>query len=266
MLGSRAEDVVMVEFQKLISQSELKATYLNMTDDRGKSHGAELDLKHRQKLVIVDCQGRKTSAQVHHDNQIWGTIYNWFADNGIKAGDRIKVRYDPIERHDELPVLHLELIQVAQPVPLSPPFPEHGEGDSTEGPLIPISLEKQLEDFLAANPTLIETGLSMYSDEDGRPGRQYPTDVGVIDLLCQRADGTLLVVELKRGRVSDEVVGQVSRYIGWVKAHLARDRSVAGLILTPEPDEDLKYAVQANPYLALRYFRIRLELVEEADL
>jgi RecB family endonuclease NucS len=43
-----------------------------------------------------------------------------------------------------------------------------------------------------------------------------------IDILAVSKDGTcLLVVELKRGRASDVVVGQALRYIGYVQDELA---------------------------------------------
>jgi restriction system protein len=53
-------------------------------------------------------------------------------------------------------------------------------------------------------------------------GEQYPTDTGPIDVLAESHDGTeLLVVELKRGRASDSVVGQIQRYMGYVAQDLA---------------------------------------------
>jgi hypothetical protein len=74
------------------------------------------------------------------------------------------------------------------------------------------------------------------------------------------------VIELKRSRVSDVVVGQISRYIGWVKKHIAGESEVCGLILCHDRDDALKYAVYAHPSLSLRYFRLRLELVNEEQL
>ncbi len=62
------------------------------------------------------------------------------------------------------------------------------------------------------------------------------------------------------------MVGQVSRYIGWVKKHLAGGAQVSGLILCHERDDGLKYAVFAHPNLGLKYFKIRLELVAEEEL
>ena len=44
-------------------------------------------------------------------------------------------------------------------------------------------------------------------------GQQYNTGlVGTIDLLCEDEEsGDLVVIELKRGRPSDEVAGQLAR-------------------------------------------------------
>jgi hypothetical protein len=68
---------------------------------------------------------------------------------------------------------------------------------------------------------------------------------------------------LKAANRSDAVVGQISRYVGWVKEHLAGDAPVKGLILVPSSDPLLKYAVTGNPDLELRYFRLRLEILSE---
>jgi len=191
-------------------------------------------------------------------------LKNWFIDNDVSAGTRVLVRFDPEEKHDGAPVLHLETEAHPSALPAEPEsLPEAVQQYASE---IPIQLERQLEEFLAANPELIEPGLTMYRDEDGRVGQQYPTDVGVIDLLCHRQNGQLLVIELKRSRVSDVGVGQISRYIGWVKKHIARESEVCGLILCHDRDDALKYAVYAHPSLSLRYFRLRLELVNEEQL
>ena len=254
----------MIEFERTVGSSEANSWYLNLSDDRGRSYGPEFGLPHRAKIAVRDGRGRVTYAQKHHANQLWGTLKNWFIDNDISAGTRVLVRFDPNERHDEVPVLHLETEAHASAPAVEPESgPEVVPQYASE---IPVQLERQLEEFLAANPELIEPGLTLYRDEDGRPGQQYPTDVGVIDLLCRRQNGQLLLIELKRSRVSDVVVGQISRYIGWVKKHMARDSEVCGLILCHDRDDALKYAVYAHPSLSLRYFRLRLELVSEEQL
>ncbi len=60
----------------------------------------------------------------------------------------------------------------------------------------------------------------MTAKQSGR--NKYPTDTGPIDILALRKDGKeLLVVELKKGRASDAVIGQVQRYMGYVMDELA---------------------------------------------
>jgi RecB family endonuclease NucS len=130
----------------------------------------------------------------------------------------------------------------------------------------PVQSEKELEELLSANLYLIEDGLRLYVDKNGRAGRQYPTDVGIIDLLCLRQNGEYLVVELKRSKSTDVVVGQISRYIGWVKEKIAAGAAVTGLILTFERDEALKYAINAHTNISVRYLKTRLEIVGENGL
>lgn len=52
----------------------------------------------------------------------------------------------------------------------------------------------------------------IYKEDGQLVGQQYPSDTGPIDILAISKDKKeLLVVELKRGRVSDVVVGQIQR-------------------------------------------------------
>ncbi len=87
----------------------------------------------------------------------------------------------------------------------------------------------------------------MYEDEEGNIGELYTTPVGEIDLLYEHVNsGDFVVVELKRTQeTSDQVVGQISRYIGWVKNELVDGSQVHGLIVTQTASRRLKYAVQA---------------------
>jgi hypothetical protein len=99
-------------------------------------------------------------------------------------------------------------------------------------------LEAHLEDFLAGNWRSINWGrpLEIWRGPDGESGHQLATPVGRLDFLCvDTGADTLVVMELKRGRPSDKVVGQVARYIGYVSSHLARPgQPVEGLIVSRE--------------------------------
>ncbi len=247
-----------IEFRRTISDSEVSKKYLNLTDDADCTYGSYLDhVEHRTKMAIVDGLDRVTFAKKHHKNQIWGTLSQWFNSNNIQAGTRVLVKFDPKETRESCPVLHL--------IPEGTTKPVTAESGNISEPEfnneIPVSLEKQLEDFLESNLEMIEPGLTLYVDDDKHKGRQYPTDIGIIDLLCCRSDSSFLVVELKRGKAVREVVGQICGYVGWVIHEIAKGKPVHGLILSHKEDLALEYAVSANPNLSLRYFRLKLDLL-----
>lgn len=113
-----------------------------------------------------------------------------------------------------------------------------------------FALERHLHDFLRDNwdRTTLGREWELYSepgDEDA--GYEYPTGIGRIDLLAQhRQKREWLVVELKREQGSDETVGQVLRYIGWVRRELADpDEVVRGLVIARQPSKSLLYALDA---------------------
>lgn len=75
----------MFTFKRTIGKSEVKSTYLNLTDENGNTYGSRFP-GHRTPIVVIDGQSRKTYAQKHHDNQLWGAIKNWFVDNDVRPG------------------------------------------------------------------------------------------------------------------------------------------------------------------------------------
>lgn len=90
-------------------------------------------------------------------------------------------------------------------------------------------------------------GLKTYHDEKGIPGRQYPTDIGTIDLLCIDNNKKFVVIEIKKETGSDKTVGQITRYMGWIKKNLANNKEVRGIIIVHEIDERLEYSSSATP-------------------
>lgn len=108
-------------------------------------------------------------------------------------------------------------------------------------------LEKYLEQFIIDNWDRLGTfkNLKLYEDENGNSGRQYYTEeVGYIDILALDDKENFVVVELKKGRKDDEVVGQVLRYISWVRKNLAGTKQVRGLIIVGKKDKSLDYALE----------------------
>ena len=110
-------------------------------------------------------------------------------------------------------------------------------------------LEKQLEDFIIENWDRTEFGKKYdLIEEEGRViSQQYPTSIGRIDILAtDKKTKNYVVIELKKNQTSDDTIGQLSRYMGWVKQEL-KDDNVKGIIVAGKFDEKLKYAKTMLP-------------------
>ena len=129
-----------------------------------------------------------------------------------------------------------------------------------------FGLERHLQEFLRDNWSSIEflkNDWAIYSEPgDEERGYEYPCDVGRIDLLAKhKKEGHWLVIELKRGQSTDQTIGQLSRYMGWVKHHLAgKDERVQGMIISRQVDSALRYAVQAVPNVDLQLYEVEFRL------
>lgn len=66
-------------------------------------------------------------------------------------------------------------------------------------------VEAHLQELLAARPWVLEEGLSLIR-------REYPTDIGPVDLLCSDVNGNTVAVEIKR-RGDIDGVEQLGRYL-----------------------------------------------------
>jgi len=124
-------------------------------------------------------------------------------------------------------------------------------------------MEKYLEEFIETNFNKIkfDVNLELYQDEENI-GRQYPTTIGNIDLLAVNHEKQeIVIIELKKGRTSDVVIGQILRYMGWVKENLAKKGySVKGIIIAKDKDERLEYALKLIPNVNLYLYNISFEL------
>ncbi|MDA9809385.1 endonuclease NucS [Flavobacteriales bacterium] len=127
-----------------------------------------------------------------------------------------------------------------------------------------FALEKHLEDFLIQNwkNTSLGRNYDIYEEDGELVGQQYPSDTGPIDILAISKDKkTLLIVELKKGRVSDNVVGQIQRYMGYVKDELAeKNQTVKGVIIGFEDDVRIKRALSVTTNIEFFRYKVSFKL------
>jgi restriction system protein len=128
-----------------------------------------------------------------------------------------------------------------------------------------FALEAHLEDFLVLNwaQTELARDYAIY-EEDGEKAQQYQTDTGPLDILAVSKDGKrLLVVELKKGRASDVVVGQTLRYMSYVQEELATEgQTVHGAIIALEDDARIRRALKMVPNIQFYRYQISFKLVK----
>lgn len=128
-----------------------------------------------------------------------------------------------------------------------------------------FALEKHLEEFLVSNWAKTEIGKNYDIYEEGGVliGQQYSTDTGNLDILAISKDKKeLLVIELKRGRVSDVVVGQIQRYMGFVKDELCEPhQTVRGLIIGLDDDLRIKRALSVTQGIEFVRYEISFRLI-----
>ena len=125
--------------------------------------------------------------------------------------------------------------------------------------------ENPPEDFLVKNwtKTPLSKKYDIYEDEDVS-GKQFQTDTGAIDILAISKDQKeYLVIELKRGRASDSVVGQIQRYMGFIKEEfLEKDQTVRGVIIALENDIKVKRALSVTKDIDFYQYKINFDLVK----
>lgn len=138
--------------------------------------------------------------------------------------------------------------------------------DETIENLAVFALEKHLEDFLIKNWATTDLGkdYDIYEEDGEIVGQQYPSDTGPIDILAISKDKReLLVVELKKGRASDAVIGQTQRYMGYVLEELAEEnQTVKGVIIASEDDLRIRRALKVTSNISFYRYQITFKLLK----
>ena len=189
----------------------------------------------------------------------------------LRFSTNSKSRHHYSPRPDEALLYQLDAGRFRRYDPRTDPAPilergSTGEGDEPlEGDDVPdgdgkFAYESDLRDFLARNLSMIESGLQLYEDE-GITGVEFPVGGRFADILGVDAQGRLVVVELKVSRGYDRVIGQLLRYMAWIRKYQAEpDQGVRGMIIAREISEDLRLACSSIPDIDLFEYQLAVAL------
>jgi len=150
------------------------------------------------RLLILKADG---SVLVHDDAGGYKPL-NWMtAPTTVEdEGDRLVVRKPKTDD-----VLEIRLVEILSDV-------DHDMGESAA--LQKDGVERHLQEELAAAPTALGEELTLVK-------REWPTDVGPVDLMCKDATGEWVAVEIKRiGTI--EAVEQLTRYLAFIREDPAK--------------------------------------------
>jgi endonuclease len=134
------------------------------------------------------------------------------------------------------------------------------ESDFSE---IGFALESHLRDFIVKNLNTIDVQgrkLRLYTGENGQSGVEFVTPAGIIDILTVDQDGAFFVFELKRSRSPDHAIGQLARYMGWLRKTIGAEKAVHGLIVAKEITDNLRYAAIVMPNVSLFEYEVQFQL------
>lgn len=105
----------------------------------------------------------------------------------------------------------------------------------------------------------IEKGLEIYDLE--RPF-EYPMDpIGKVDIMARDKDGNPVAIEAKKHTADNATVGQIARYMGWLRLKKNR-KNVRGIIIAGEFSPKTRYAAIAVEGLSLVRYAIRNGKIE----
>lgn len=124
-----------------------------------------------------------------------------------------------------------------------------------------FAYESDLKNFLSANLSMIEPGLRLFDRIEGISGVEFPVGGRYADILAIDQSGALVVIELKVSRGYDRVVGQLLRYMAWIRRDLAtKNEHVRGIIVAKEISQDLLLACSLLEDVQLYEYRLAVTL------
>jgi endonuclease len=150
------------------------------------------------RLLILKDDG---SVLVHDDAGGFKPL-NWMTAPTFVEDEGTRLVVRKLKTED---VLEIELVEVLSDV-------VHDMGESAA--LQKDGVERHLQEELAAAPSALGEELTLVK-------REWPTEVGPVDLMCRDEDGEWVAVEIKRiGTI--EAVEQLTRYLGFIREDPAK--------------------------------------------
>jgi RecB family endonuclease NucS len=152
------------------------------------------------RLLIVKADG---SVLVHADAGGYRPL-NWMTPPTVidDGGELLVVRKRAGRSEDRLEIRLLEVLSDV----------EHEMGEAAA--LEKDGVERDLQEALAGSPESIAEGLRLVR-------REWPTEIGPVDLMCRDADDGWVAVEIKRVGTID-AVEQLSRYLELIRLDPAK--------------------------------------------
>jgi hypothetical protein len=156
----------------------------------------------------------------------------------------------------------------APPSPASLVLPRRPKPKPAAAPQLSLDAG-QVRALLSEQPGLIEKGLGIHADAQGRPvGVDFETPVGVIDLLARDLKRNFVVVMVPEpDDPADDLVPGLLRRMGWVRKHLCHGgESVRTIAIVNELPEAAVYAAAGLSDGAVRFvgYAVTLEFHEHS--
>jgi endonuclease len=164
---------------------------------------------------------------------------------------------------DPAPIHELVEGDVARQQEIGDEESDEGAGMDAQPGSTQFALEQDLQRYLAENLSILEPGLTLFEDED-ISGLEYPAGGGRrIDILAVDKTGAFVVLELKVEKGYDRVVGQLLRYMNWVRKELAEPgQRVRGIIVCRTMSEDLRLACMSIPDVELFEYQLSVSVLK----
>ncbi len=171
----------------------------------------------------------------------------------MEEGDRLVVKRVDGVLLDEQPVTRKAGRKKSAAIPEASPS-RMGEDQNYVSGSFP-----QVREVLYNNLALVGKNLRIYTDPSGRQGFEYPTEVGIIDILATDPHHRLTVMEFAE-EVTPEVLSRILGYMGWVRRNLTPGKDVKGMIFTNHIEESMLLSISEVPGIEVYQLRMSLEV------